>query len=110
MKIDSHENVKVNISKLENKFNDVKHPKENVTYQKKKKYAYKKVAPHFSKAVHFLGRNEKHLKRFLGTFFFWVRYMHHQLTVNVILPKVKIPENETSNKTSLGKLPEDLWQ
>jgi hypothetical protein len=34
--------------------------------------------------------------------------MHHQLTVNAILPKVKIPENETFNKTSLGKLPEDL--
>lgn len=56
MKIDSHENVKVNISKLENKFNDVKHPKENVTYQKKKKVCLQKSGTTLLKSSSFSGK------------------------------------------------------
>lgn len=39
---------------------------------------------------------------------FRVEYTHHQLTVNAMFPNMTISENTTFNKTSLGKLLEDV--
>lgn len=63
MKIDSHKNVKVNISKTKSKFNGVKHKKEKVTYKNVPYWHYTS-----QKQYHLLGSNENHLQRLLGIF------------------------------------------
>lgn len=100
-KIDLHKNVKVNIFKTKNKFNDEQHKKEKGTY---------KNVPYWhctsQKQCHLLGSNGNTWKD--SWEHFRVEYTHHQLTVNAMFPNMTISENTTSNKTSLGKLLEDV--
>lgn len=101
MKIDSHKNVKVNISKTKSKFNGVKH--------KKKSHLQKCtiLALHFSEAISITEKQWKPPAKTSGNII-WVGCTHHQLTVNAIWPNMKISENITSDKTFLGKLLEDV--